>query len=179
MKSKKIIRLLGFVCVLAFAVSISSTLVAGEKGGFKNHDGIWIAPGQPGGPKTYLTCSSTGNSSSRSYTCTGSLFSPDGTVIPMFWDGFFTGSDTYRERGIGYINNGGTGFILVQIVAGRLGDDDTSEANGFVNIYMDFDGDGLPSDGELIIPGTPESGMIYRMVSVFPDIRFPDYPPKP
>ena len=177
MKSKRITTLLGFVCVLA--LGIPSTLAAGEQGGFKNHDGTWIAPGQPGGPKTYLICASTGNSSGRSYTCTGSIFTPDGMVIPMFWDGFFTGSDTYRERGIGYIDIEGMGFIFVQIVAGRLRDDDISDANGIVNIYIDFDGDGLPSDGELFVPGTPGLGTIYRMVSVFPDIPFPDYPPKP
>jgi len=45
MKAKKSSGSWALVCVLAFAVSISSTLVAGEKGGFKNHDGIWIAPG--------------------------------------------------------------------------------------------------------------------------------------
>jgi len=179
MRSKRITVLLGFVLVLALALGIASTLAAGEQGGFKNHDGTWIAPGQSGGPKTYLICASTGNSSGRSYTCTGSMFTADGMVVPMFWDGFFTGPDTYRERGIGYINIGGVGFILAATFAGRLRDDNTSEGYSIVNTYMDFDGDGLPSDGELIIPGTPESGMIYRMVSVFPDIRFPDYPPKP
>jgi hypothetical protein len=49
MKSKRIIMLLGFVCVLALVLSIPSTLVAGEKGEAGNNgigckpQGTWIS----------------------------------------------------------------------------------------------------------------------------------------
>jgi len=178
MRSKRITVLLGFVLVLALALGIASTLAAGEQGGFKNHDGTWIAPGQSGGPKTYLICASTAILQAARTPAPAACSLPMGCCTNVLgWILHWT--DTYRERGIGYINIGGVGFILAATFAGRLRDDNTSEGYSIVNTYMDFDGDGLPSDGELIIPGTPESGMIYRMVSVFPDIRFPDYPPKP
>jgi hypothetical protein len=177
MKSNKIHMLLGFVCVLALVFGSVSTVTAGENGNFKNHEGTWILPG---GISSYLTCTSTGNSSSRSYTCTSNVFISDGTVFPMFWEGIMTGPDTYRERGIGYVNIGDMGYIFVSTVAGRFTDDNTCEYNLISDTYVDLNGDGLPNEGDFFIPGTPDENLtIYRMVSVFPDMPFPDYPPEP
>jgi hypothetical protein len=177
MKGKRIIALLSFVFMLALALSTPQTLAAGERdSNFKGHDGTWLVTNDAGTNASYVTCSPTNDSSSRSYSCVADLFA-NGLHMTMFFDGFFTGHSTYRERGIGYFENSGYHFIVVATVAGRTLDDNTDSAYMQSNVYMDMNGDGVPSDWELVVPGVAEHITVRRMISVFPNIPFPNYPP--
>jgi hypothetical protein len=190
MKSKRSIAILGFFCVLAFAFSISSTLVAGENDNNpKGHDGTWISvedsDAEGSGVMSYVTCTSRNNSSGRSYSCTGNMYIPgsmdvpDGWTVPVYVDGFFSGKDIYRERIVAFFRQGGIPFIFAMTGAGRFRDEDSSDFYSIANIYIDFDGNGLPGDLELFIPGDVQHHTVRRIISSFPDIPFPDYPPKP
>jgi hypothetical protein len=181
MKSKDIIKTVGFVCLLVLAFSISKTLMAGDKDSYdlKRMDGIWVAPG------AYITCSSADNSSARWFTCTSHSFSSVlGMFGPMVYQGFFTGPDTYRMTSIGYFKFEGQelGLVVVKRYAGRLLDDNTLDHYAYAMLYADADDNCLPSSGDILLTADPNlvHEQASRLEAIFPEnIPFPDYPPEP
>lgn len=184
MISKRTIMFLGFVCVFALVLSLSSILFAKDGDNpAKKIGGVWI--GYHLSEDEMLTVNTatiapTNNSSGRSFTITMSHVNALYGADPYSYhgEGYFTGPNTYE--GTLVYNNGEQ--IRICKFRGVVLDENTLIENHRLSFFaagQDTDPkDGMPDEG--IVPITiPDFEMtLYRMVpATLPlELEFPEYP---
>ncbi|HTY61756.1 MAG TPA: hypothetical protein VMG30_05815 [Acidobacteriota bacterium] len=208
MKGKRIVTLLSLVFMLALALSISSTLVAGEKGEKDESahpaGGTWLNIDNYG--TISISTESPIDANGRSWNMTTDFvnfnytfaqwFPPYGlapNAAPVqqssYGQGFMTGPDTYENSFIFFCknNDGSLAYVMIAIGKGRFLDANNSITNfatywfvpGALGPFHDANNDGIPDDTW----GSFESDIVatsQRLSTAVPSLPAPlKYPHRP
>jgi hypothetical protein len=206
MKGKRNVMRLGFISMLALALSISSFLIAGDRdepdnspmGTFLTTDSngvrsiATISPTSPNGRSWNITINFVNFDYRFNYPAYPPYFPTSPWIpnaapmqAPAHGQGFMTGPDTYQNSFIFYCknNDGSLAYVMVAKGKGRILDANHSVSNLKTYWYfwgfVDANNDGIPDDDT----GAFVSDVVatdQRLSAVIPPLEGPDeYPAKP
>lgn len=191
MMGKRIITLVGFICLTGLALSLPSDLFAEVSNNpSKGIEGVWTGGGEawwwgfPFSLTVNVTVAPTNDSSGRSFNYTTMLVAPGYYMenfepYPYHGEGFFTGPDTFECT---FIHHNGIAIGIGKI-RGRVLDNNTLAQNMVIRIYdwtQDADNDGMPDPEQLPYPMygiiSFENTMVHRVLPDTVTLEFPEYP---
>ncbi len=200
MRSKRTITLFSFVCVLALALSIPSTLVAGEKNRESGDSGHFAGTPEAG---TWITTDASGqivistafytNPNSRTWNMVGESGGIDWSIGGFFrniapvqelayGEGRMTGPgklENVQMQRVKYID-GSIAYILISRGKGIIIDAKTMKLNVSMYLFLDLDGDGLPDyQLEGPIANSYTSRHLSEAVPLLKSLPAPDNYPEP